>query len=84
MMADVLIVSIDESSFKQEGIPSRYWQCDAKTLKKLFEPMAEDSVSITASMIEEFKETQVQVVAEPNPNSLPLESPKSVVKATEA
>lgn len=25
MMADVVIVSIDESSFKQEGIPSRYW-----------------------------------------------------------
>jgi ribosomal protein L21E len=25
MMADVVIVSIDESSFKQEGIPARYW-----------------------------------------------------------
>ena len=25
MKADVLIVSIDESSFKQEGIPNRYW-----------------------------------------------------------
>ena len=25
MMADVLILSIDESSFKQEGLPRRYW-----------------------------------------------------------
>ena len=33
MKADVLIVSIDESSFKQEGIPNRYWQADSKTLK---------------------------------------------------
>ena len=40
MMADVVIVSIDESSFKQEGIPARYWQADARTLKKLFEPSA--------------------------------------------
>ncbi len=39
MMADVVIVSIDESSFKQEGIPSRYWQAEAHTLKQLFEPV---------------------------------------------
>lgn len=25
MMAEVVIVSIDESSFKQEGLPKRFW-----------------------------------------------------------
>jgi hypothetical protein len=40
MMADVMIVSIDESSFKQEGVPARYWQSDATTLKQLFVPAA--------------------------------------------
>jgi len=38
LMAEVLVVSIDECSFKQEGIPTRHWQSDARTLKKLFEP----------------------------------------------
>ena len=33
MMADVLIVSIDESSFKQKGLPKRYWQASSKTIK---------------------------------------------------
>jgi len=35
-MADVVILSIDESSFKQEGMPSRYWQASSKTIKKLY------------------------------------------------
>ena len=38
MKADVIIVSIDESSFKQEGLPTRYWQAGASTLKQLYEP----------------------------------------------
>ena len=37
LMAEVLVISIDECSFKQEGLPARHWQSDAKNLKKLFE-----------------------------------------------
>ena len=37
MVTDVVIVSIDESSFKQEGISKQYWQPSSKTIKQLFE-----------------------------------------------
>jgi hypothetical protein len=50
MMADVVIVSIDESSFKQEGIPTRYWQADAHTLKKLFEPSTQQALTSAVSV----------------------------------
>ena len=36
MMAEVVIISIDESSFKQEGLPHRYWQANSKLIKQLF------------------------------------------------
>ena len=36
MMAEVVIISIDESSFKQEGLPHRYWQANSKIVKQLF------------------------------------------------
>ncbi len=36
MMAGVLILSIDESSFKQEGLPRRYWQVNSSTVKQLY------------------------------------------------
>jgi hypothetical protein len=43
LMADVLVVSIDECSFKQEGVPLRCWQSDSATLRRLFEPPDEAS-----------------------------------------
>ena len=36
MMAGVVVISIDESSFKQEGLPRRYWQASSKTIKQVF------------------------------------------------
>jgi len=35
LMADVVIISIDESSFKQEGLPRRFWQASSKTTREL-------------------------------------------------
>jgi hypothetical protein len=32
-MAGVVVISIDESSFKQEGLPGRYWQASSRTIK---------------------------------------------------
>ena len=52
MMADVVIVSIDESSFKQEGIPARYWQVEAQTLKRLFEPSAGETLASAVPTVE--------------------------------
>ena len=37
MITDVIIVSIDESSFKQEGVAKRFWQASSKTIKQLFD-----------------------------------------------
>lgn len=36
LMSDVLVVSIDESSFKQAGIPKRCWQADADLVRELY------------------------------------------------
>jgi len=36
LLADVIVISIDESSFKQEGIRHRYWQASSSTIKQLY------------------------------------------------
>ena len=36
MFSGVIIISIDESSFKQESGAKRYWQPSSKTIKQVF------------------------------------------------
>ena len=80
MMADVVIVSIDESSFKQEGIPARYWQADARTLRRLFEPAEGQAPTSQDEAAEPQPVLPVRVEEESKQSLPPPESPKSVSK----
>ena len=83
MMADVVIVSIDESSFKQEGIPSRYWQAEAHTLKRLFEPVTGQAHASPSTEVGTQPPVTVPALEESKQSLPTLESPKSVSKPTE-
>jgi len=48
-MADVVIISIDESSFKQEGLPHRYWQASSKIIKQHFKSGTFDANSFESA-----------------------------------
>ena len=41
LMSDVVVVSIDESSFKQAGVPRRCWQADPGLVRQLYHKQPE-------------------------------------------
>lgn len=42
---DILVVSIDESSFKQEGMPRSYWQADSSIIRDMYQQLAKSERS---------------------------------------
>lgn len=62
MVSGVVIVSIDESSFKSEGVVKQYWQPGSKTIQQLFNhgPGITDDHT-TESFAEEEKASPDQV-----------------------
>ena len=52
----MVIVSIDESSFKQEGVQKRYWQPSSRTIKQVFNTAAKPSFNAVTLDREAFKD----------------------------
>jgi hypothetical protein len=60
LLAGVVVVSIDESSFKQEGVAKRFWQASSKTIRELFSSRTEPCLSTCDRLLPEQSSYQAK------------------------
>jgi hypothetical protein len=70
LMSGVIIVSIDESSFKKEGVTKQYWQPSSKTIKQVFNqaPFRQDVASQSISVEESKQAPTISTPTKPAEN----------------